>query len=164
MGKAIESEGRGDGTTFPGCCNARNRNGLPCRRRPTPGKRRCYYHGGAKGSGGPPTTFLYRRHLPDEQRDVFDRAVVDSLDDEIRLAKANLDTAVQSWSEDPHGGVIQSSGKEVIRERLWVDIVREHIETVRRLLEAKARISGEDHSEAKGALKQLMEQVVKRGK
>ena len=34
-------------------CGARNRSGVPCRRRPPPGKLRCRYHGGAPGSGPP---------------------------------------------------------------------------------------------------------------
>ena len=34
-------------------CGASNRSGVPCRRRPPPGKLRCRYHGGAPGSGPP---------------------------------------------------------------------------------------------------------------
>src|ERR1700743_492515 len=34
-------------------CGARNRQGSRCCRRPHPGKRRCWLHGGAPGSGAP---------------------------------------------------------------------------------------------------------------
>jgi hypothetical protein len=34
-------------------CGATNRRGLPCANSPYPGKRRCWYHGGAPGSGAP---------------------------------------------------------------------------------------------------------------
>lgn len=34
-------------------CGAKNRAGLPCRRPPAIGKRRCKLHGGAPGSGAP---------------------------------------------------------------------------------------------------------------
>jgi hypothetical protein len=34
-------------------CLALTRRGTPCERAPTPGKRRCHYHGGAPGSGAP---------------------------------------------------------------------------------------------------------------
>ncbi|WP_441228968.1 HGGxSTG domain-containing protein [Tardiphaga sp. 20_F10_N6_6] len=36
-----------------GTCGAKNRGGLPCRRSPAVGKRRCRLHGGAPRSGAP---------------------------------------------------------------------------------------------------------------
>jgi hypothetical protein len=87
--------------------------------------------------GAKPTSFLYRRHLHASEREAFDAAAVDSIDDEIRLAKANLDAAVKAWAADPRGGVVQSRGDSVIRERLWFDIVREHVECVAKLLRTR---------------------------
>jgi glucans biosynthesis protein len=34
-------------------CGARDRDGSPCQNPPEPGKRRCWKHGGAPGSGAP---------------------------------------------------------------------------------------------------------------
>ena len=34
-------------------CGAKTRSGFPCQRAPYPGRTRCYFHGGAAGSGGP---------------------------------------------------------------------------------------------------------------
>lgn len=92
-----------------------------------------------------------------EGKKAFDAAELDSLDYEIRLAKANLDAAVKRWSENPTGGIVQSHGDKVIRERLYVDIVREHLEAVRRLVEARAKLLGGDPADtSQGAIVALV--------
>ena len=150
-------------------CGAKNRSGRPCRRFPTEGSKRCHYHGGAvarmpvgckQRGGGPITHGLYVRHLDAEQQAIFHAASVDAIDDEIRLAKTILDTVVKRWAFDPTGGVIQSRGDSVIRERLHVDIVREQAETVGRLLKIRARLKGEGGmAETRSALEELMGRI-----
>lgn len=130
-------------------CGAKNRQGVPCRNPPAHGSIRCRFHGGGKAKFPPGDprrggverrTGLYARHLPPEQLEAFDAAALGNLDQEIRLAKANLDWAVQRWTEDPLGGVVTTRGDKSITERLWVDIVREHGEHVRKLEAARAVI------------------------
>jgi len=41
------------GQPFETICGARNRDTTPCQNTPEPGKRRCWKHGGAPGSGAP---------------------------------------------------------------------------------------------------------------
>ena len=78
----------------PRLCGARNRQGLPCRQPAMRGKTRCRYHGG-KSTGPRPKTHLYSRHLPEGVLDAFTDADIESLDEELRLAKAKLDWAVR---------------------------------------------------------------------
>jgi len=46
-------EAGGDKNQSQPLCGAKNRDGHPCRRFCAPGRTRCYYHGGAPGSGAP---------------------------------------------------------------------------------------------------------------
>jgi uncharacterized protein YjcR len=41
------------GQPFDGLCGAKKRDGTTCQNPPEPGKRRCWGHGGAPGTGAP---------------------------------------------------------------------------------------------------------------
>lgn len=118
-------------------CGAKNRQGNPCQRWPLAGRTRCRLHGGAAGSGRPPTTFLYRKHLPTDQHATFDQAKVDSLDDEIRLAKSNLDAALEAGVDG--------------------DIIHDHLDVIRRLVDSRVKLVGREGFSAVGALERFLE-------
>lgn len=144
-------------------CTARNRQGKRCGNYAINGRSVCRYHGGAPGTGRPPTHGLYAKRILKSSLDVYDRSDAVGIDEEIRVARANLAWALEKQKADPDGGVPIASLKDrgVRRIRPWFDIVREYVETIRRLLEAKAKItllSGDDQN-ARSALDRLMEQV-----
>ena len=94
---------------------------------------------GERDPGYPPIKHgLYIRHLKPELQEAFNAAKLDSLDSEIRLAKAKLDWAVKQWQEDPLGGVVTNTGA-VCRIQTWDEIVRLHQESVARLTETRAK-------------------------
>ncbi len=145
-----QKNGRSRRRATPPICGAKNRSGGPCLRHPTPGSRRCHYHGGAKAKiprgdprqgGRKPTTGLYVRHLKPEQLEAHEmaKATVGSLDEELALARANLDWAVKRWSGRPGGGVLVEKGR-VTKIRLYADVVLEHIDRIRALEKARAEI------------------------
>ncbi len=132
----------------------------PCRQWPLKGASRCKVHGGGsqlqsragiKPKGGPPIKHgLYARHLPSGMLDAFRAAHTDSLDQEIRLAKAKLDWAVQQWSDDPLGGVRKGETRDELgglKSETWIpwtELVRAHAETVNRLTHTKWRHGKQD--------------------
>ncbi len=76
-------------------CQAKTRRGAQCRQRAVRGKRVCYYHGGAPGSGRPTEHALYSESIPQEWREQYERLKSDpdylSLREEIALARTNLE-------------------------------------------------------------------------
>lgn len=78
-------------------CGAKTRSGSPCKRAPMEGKARCKLHGGASTGPKKPNSatnalkhgFYSDALLPDE-RVLYERVEVGSLDDEIRLARVKL--------------------------------------------------------------------------
>jgi len=50
------------------CAGTSKRTGLPCGEYHMPGKRHCYHHGGADGSGRPIVHGLYSEYVPTEWR------------------------------------------------------------------------------------------------
>lgn len=78
-----------------GTCGARTRSGEPCKRAPMTGKTRCKLHGGAstgapKGNSNAVKHGFYSDALLPEEKALYERAEVGSLDDEIRLARVKL--------------------------------------------------------------------------
>lgn len=102
-------------------------------------------------TGPKPTTRLYVRHMQPEQQEAFESAPIDSLDEEIRAAKASLDWAYAKWAADPNGGQLIQTGK-FSKVRLWADLVQEHHDRVRKLVLARAKLR-EQAPPAAGELK-----------
>jgi len=78
-----------------GTCGARTRSGAPCKRAPMEGRTRCKLHGGAstgapKGNSNAVKHGFYSDALLPDERLLYERAEVGSLDDEIRLARVKL--------------------------------------------------------------------------
>lgn len=76
-------------------CGARTRSGAPCKRAPMEGKARCKLHGGAstgapKGNSNAVKHGFYSDALLPDERALYERVEVGSLDDEIRLARVKL--------------------------------------------------------------------------
>jgi hypothetical protein len=78
-------------------CGAKTRAGTPCKRAPMEGKRRCKLHGGASTGPKKPNSALnavkhgfYSDALLPEERVLYQRVEVGSLDDEIKLARVKL--------------------------------------------------------------------------
>jgi hypothetical protein len=76
-------------------CGALTRGGTPCKRAPVEGKARCKLHGGLstgapKGNGNAVKHGFYSDALLPEERVLYERAEVGSLDDEIKLARVKL--------------------------------------------------------------------------
>ncbi|WP_269768265.1 HGGxSTG domain-containing protein [Burkholderia ubonensis] len=78
-------------------CGAKTRSGEPCKRAPMEGKTRCRLHGGASTGPKVPNVAqnaikhgFYSDALLPEERQLYERAEVGSLDDEIRLARVKL--------------------------------------------------------------------------
>ncbi len=103
---------------------------------------------GKKPKGGRIKHGLYAKHLPPDLVADFKQAQVDSLDEEIRLAKAKLSWAVQQWAADTTGGLRKSEswshdedGRTLTSETWipWTEVVRMHQETVNRLTHTKWR-------------------------
>lgn len=134
-------------------CGARKKTGGTCgasplRRKDGTQTKRCRVHGGpneraAPGDpmrpGRPPVLGLYSKFVLPEERDAYTRAPVGTLDEEIRLAKAKLAWAQQQHRRDPNGGTeVEYGGRTKIR--LWADVVREHLDNVRKLELGRAQI------------------------
>lgn len=76
-------------------CGAMTRGGTPCKRAPVEGKARCKLHGGLstgapKGNSNAVKHGFYSDALLPEEKLLYERAEVGSLDDEIRLARVKL--------------------------------------------------------------------------
>lgn len=129
-------------------CGATNRRGTPCQKWPCKGKKRCKLHGGAKGSGRPPTHGLYREVLTDEERAQYDDAPVQGLDDEIRLCKVKLAGLVKEHSLKPQGGVgIEAkniAGQRYVKIVPYIELVEKYLGQLRRLMLARATLLGQD--------------------
>ncbi len=112
---------------------------------PLKGVTRCKFHGGRnqqKPKGGARAKHhLYSRHLTPEMLEAWNAATPDTLDPEIRLAKAKLDWAVQQWVDDPTGGLKKSraDGALTVSESWvpWSEVVRLHAANVAKLIETR---------------------------
>lgn len=135
----------GDTPPFPKSKRTRK----PCQQIALKGCTRCRHHGGRQQNGSRSNGKkhikhgLYARHLTPELLAAFRAAKIDSLDDEIRLAKAKLDWAVAQWMDDPTGGIKkrESTGGPTYSESWipWVEIVRLHQDGLMRLIECRAK-------------------------
>ena len=106
-------------------CGAKKRSGEPCQKHALKGAKRCRLHGGAskgapKGSANALKHGFYSDALQPEELEMYQRAQVGSLDDEIRLAKVKLFRYVKasgsaSMSEMVDGAleVIQKQGTDM---------------------------------------------------
>lgn len=82
----------------PWMCGAKTSRGTPCRSPKVSGKKRCYKHGGAAGSGRPPIHGLYSRTVREDPElrkcldaiDDLESAVGISMREEIKTARARL--------------------------------------------------------------------------
>jgi hypothetical protein len=135
-------------------CTAHNRKGERCRQPAAPGRNVCRFHG-AKG-GRPPVHGLFSKRLVRGVEDVYAAGAEQNLDEEIRAARALLAWALEQHAANPRGG--PRPGRKGAIPRLWVDIAQAYLETVRRLLEAKARIKAlsRDDERARSALDDFM--------
>lgn len=80
-------------------CHARSKqSGERCRRSPVPGRRVCHYHGGAPGSGRPPTHGRYSRSLG-KAAALYEAALEDARLFDLREPLAVLDALVQRQLE-----------------------------------------------------------------
>ncbi len=78
-------------------CGAKTRAGDPCKRAPTKGKTRCKLHGGkssgpkdASGNTNSVKHGFYSDALQPDERALYERVEIGTLDDEIRLARVKL--------------------------------------------------------------------------
>jgi len=150
---------RGDGERCGAAPKIGRPRQWPCKRPITPGsdrdgqKGRCWKHGGKnlaakpgadERGGRPPTTFTYRRFLPAEERKTYDSAHVGHLDDEIKLARANLARFLQKRASSKEPGVRLrveiSGGRPYVVYRPWHEIELEHLSTIRRLELARQQL------------------------
>jgi hypothetical protein len=83
-----------------------------------PGKDVCYHHGGAS-TGAPPENenaikhALYTKRLRRSERDVFEAIPVETIDDELRIAKIQLDRALELQQLiEGEGDEIEVQGQE----------------------------------------------------
>jgi hypothetical protein len=106
-----------------------------CRATPLKGASRCRFHGGRNQQKA--KLNLYTRHLPADWSAAFSEAKLGSLDEEIRLAKANLDKACEKLGVEPEGGITIQTGT-VTRITTHFEVVLQHIEQVRKLVQARA--------------------------
>ena len=69
-----------------GLCGAKNRQGKPCRQRPTAGSVRCKWHGGKslRKHG------IYAAVLTAEEQAAYDQIPIGRLDDELKIARIRL--------------------------------------------------------------------------
>jgi len=100
--------------------------------------------GDPRRGGRPPVSRLYQRHLQPPQIEAFQDAPIGDLDNEIRLAKANLDEVVRRQQTNPGGGLVLSvtntDGSKTVRFRPWFEIELEHLDKIRRLEETRAAL------------------------
>lgn len=79
-------------------CGAKTRSGQPCQSRAM-GNGRCRMHGGKagithKGNQNARTHGLYASGLTDEEKQIYHRVEIGSIDDELRIAKIRLRRAL----------------------------------------------------------------------
>lgn len=76
-------------------CGARNRQGKPCRQRPTAGSLRCKWHGGKslRKHG------IYAAVLSEEEQNAYDQIPIGRLDDELKIARIRLMRALKAKKE-----------------------------------------------------------------
>ena len=158
-------------------CGFRLSDGTKCKRRCLAGEKRCRIKSHGMFATGPKSeaalqkrslerskTRLYARHLLGEQLTAYDAAheLLGSMDEELNLARANLDWAVARFAADPAGGVttgspVGDSGTCSIRP--WVDVIREHQEIIRRLELVRSQLASDTGATSRGALYDLMQRL-----
>jgi hypothetical protein len=92
-------------------CGAKNRRGHPCQRPPQPGKKRCWYHGGADRSGaqagnknGVKHGFYSRRCLPSEIQALTQLTGAPDLANELRITRLMLGRVLLAWTKAIRSG------------------------------------------------------------
>lgn len=154
MGPTIDERAAGPAPRF---CGAKNRHGSTCTRYPTPGSRRCHFHGGAKakippgdpGRGGAAVKHgLYAKFLrdPDEKR-VYAEARALDLEEEVRVAKGKLAWTLKKHAKDPDGGVVVGVTEHGDRIKPWIEIVQAHLDNLRKLVLALKEIGQYGHDD-----------------
>jgi hypothetical protein len=120
--------------------------------------------------GRPPITGYYSKYLREGMRLAYDdaQAVIGSLDDEIKVARAYLTWAIERHQENPAGGEAISVAKNTeggtvrVRMRFYSDIVADLIDRIRRLeLSREALKHGAGGDDSRGALRGFMDRVRK---
>jgi hypothetical protein len=141
-------------------CAARSkRSGVQCRnyglRRPDGGNTpHCRFHGGGgellppgdPGHGGrPSTTFRYSRFMrSDEDREIYEsaRSALGTLDEEINLARTNLERFRRNCEAQAKGGIpvhVADGGKSV-SVRPYAEIEADYLDLIRKLEESRKKL------------------------
>ncbi len=81
-------------------CGAKTRGGWPCKRAPSKGAKRCKLHGGAstgapKENSNAATHGFYSDALTADEKPLWERIQIGSIDDEIRLMRVKLHRLVK---------------------------------------------------------------------
>lgn len=159
-------------------CGYKLSDGTTCRNKPIKGKTFCGEANHGAASTGATTeegklansevsseTRLYARWLKPGALKAFNisREVLGTMDEELCLARANLDWAVEQWQENPKGGptVSQSDGENgsATTIRLWTDLIREHQEIIRRLELVRQSLTSGGGATSRGALFDLLARI-----
>jgi len=115
---------------------------------------RCKFHGGTKQllepgdprrGGRPPTTFRYSTFMrTDEDRELYEsaRGALGSLDEELNLARTNLERFRRSRDEQAKGGIplSVSDGGKSVSVRPYAQIEAEYLDLIRRLEEGRKKL------------------------
>ncbi len=143
-------------------CGAKTRAGTRCKRHPMPNGR-CAMHGGLS-TGAPPGNTnavkhgFYSNALLPEERDLYERAEVGSLDDEIRLARVKLhrlvrlsgsadvadlvDSALEvAKKRDTHPAIGQFEKSEIkVKAPQYAELIIQALDQIRKLELARAQM------------------------
>jgi hypothetical protein len=115
---------------------------------------RCKFHGGTrqltepgdpKRGGRPPETFRYSRFMRSaEDRELYEsaRSALGSLDEELNLARTNLERFRRSREEQAKGGIPLSvaDGGKSVSVRPYQEIEADYLDLIRRLEEGRKKL------------------------
>lgn len=147
-------------------CGAKRRDGKTCLRWPSKGRTRCPMHGGT--SPGAPLgnqrgirTYFYAKSLPPEEVPFHEEAweLLGSLDNELALLRGKLRWALSKMTESPMAGPPTEYGGRIVKVRLWIDIVNEYADAIRRLETARDEMAKEGDEATVTALTEMMAKI-----
>jgi len=174
-------------------CGAKTRGGSPCKRAPMEGKKRCKLHGGASTGPKKPNTStnalkhgFYSDALLPEERKLYQRTQVGSLDDEIRLARVKLHRFVRLSGSlelmDMVDGAVEVTRKtglafdQVEKEMLpfdkreikaaapdYADLIIRQIDLIRKLELARRDLMSDEDGDAPAAIRITVRRAKKDG-